>query len=103
MSCFVYQLVAPRPTFAQTMTDGEAALMQEHGRYWIDLVRKGIVIVFGPVADPKGTWGLAVLEADNEIQAHAYGANDPAVKASVGFAFEVHRMPQVTLRTSVSK
>jgi len=101
--CFVYKLVAPRPTFAQTMTDSEAALMREHGRYWIDLVGKGVVIVFGPVADPKGTWGLAVLEADNEIQADACGANDPAIKAGVGFSFEIHRMPQVTLRTSVSK
>jgi len=90
--CFVYRLVAPRPTFAQTMTDSEAAL-----------VGKGVVIVFGPVADPKGTWGLAVLEADNEIQADACGANDPAIKAGVGFSFEIHRMPQVTLRTSVSK
>src|SRR6516164_6319233 len=98
MSYFVYKLVAPRPTFAQTMTEGEATLMQEHGRYWIDLVGKGIVIVFGPVADPRGTWGLAFIEADDESQARAYGANDPAIRADVGFIFEVYPMPQVTLR-----
>jgi len=101
MSYFVYKLVAPRPTFAQTMTDAEAALMQRHGAYWIDLVGRGIVIVFGPVADPKGTWGLAVIEADNESHAHTYGENDPATKADVGFQFEVYRMPQATLRKSV--
>jgi len=102
MGCFVYKLIAPRPTFAQTMTAQEATLMQEHGRYWVDLVGKGIVVVFGPVADPAGTWGLAVIETDAEGRARAYGANDPAVKAGVGFAFELHPMPQVTVRKAAS-
>jgi len=101
MSYFVYKLVAPRPTFAQTMTEGEAALMQEHGRYWDDLVAKGFVVVFGPVADPTGTWGLAVIEADSDSRARAYAANDPAVKAGVGFLFEDYSMPRATLRKSV--
>src|SRR5262249_19781178 len=89
MGCFVYKLIAPRSTFAQTMTAQEAALRQEHGRSWGDLVARGIVVVFGPVPDPAGTWGLAVIETDAEGRARAYGADDPAVKAGVGFSFEL--------------
>jgi uncharacterized protein YciI len=100
MSCFVYKLIAPRSTFAQTMTAQEAALMQAHGRYWVDLVGKGTVVVFGPVADPAGTWGLAVIETDTEEDARTYAANDPAVTADIGFRFEVYPMTRVTLRTS---
>ena len=82
------------------MTGEEATLMQEHGEYWIDLVGKGIVIVFGPVDDPRGTWGLAVIEADDESQARAYGANDPAIKAGIGFLFELYPMPRAAVRKS---
>src|SRR5262249_1428849 len=45
---------------AQTMTSQEAALMQEHGRYWVDLVGKGIVVVFGPVRFRKVRVAAAV-------------------------------------------
>jgi uncharacterized protein YciI len=83
------------------MTEGEAALMQEHGEYWIDLVAKGSVIVFGPVADPRGMWGLAVIEADDESQVRAYGANDPAIKAGIGFLFEIYPMPRAAVRKPV--
>jgi uncharacterized protein len=40
------------------MTPAEAKLMQEHSAYWHDLMKKGLVIVFGPVSDPKGTYGI---------------------------------------------
>jgi len=56
--------------------------------------------VFGPVADPAGTWGLAVIETDTEEKARTHGANDPALLADMGFRFEVYPMPRVTLRTS---
>jgi len=54
---FVCRLLPPRPTFLADMTDEERALMQAHGLYWRERMAEGKVIVFGPVADPKGPWG----------------------------------------------
>jgi hypothetical protein len=57
---FLCKLVPPRPTFAQDMTEAETKLMQEHVMYWKELAGRGIAVVFGPVADPKGhgAWRL---------------------------------------------
>jgi hypothetical protein len=41
-----------RDAFAQDMTDSEAKLMQQYVVYWKGLMDRGLVIVFGPVADP---------------------------------------------------
>jgi len=65
--------------------------MQEHALYWKDLTVKRIAVAFGPVLDPKGVWGLAIVEAANEQDVRALGANDPAIKA--GLRFEVYPMP----------
>lgn len=93
---FLYQLIPPRPTFAQDMTETERKVMQEHALYWKDLTDKRIAVAFGPVLDPKGVWGLAIVEAANEQDVRALGANDPAVKA--GLTFEVYPMPGAIVR-----
>ena len=49
------------------MKEAEAKLMQEHVAYWEGLMERGLVIVFGPVADPKGTNGVAILELGEEV------------------------------------
>ena len=48
--------------------------------YWKDLSDRRIAIIFGPVLDPKGTWGLAIVEVASEPEAHILGRNDPAVR-----------------------
>ena len=98
MGYFVYKLIAPRPTFAQDITDAEAKLLKVHGKYWSDLADRGIAVLFGPVLDPKGAWGLAVVETKDEAAANALGVNDPAIKADAGFRFEVYPMSQAILR-----
>ena len=62
------------------MTHEERAIMQQHVVYWRDLMVKGMVIVFGPVMDPKVVYGLGVIEAENEHEVKAFIANDPANK-----------------------
>jgi len=94
---FLCKLIPPRPTFAQDMTDAEAKLMQQHVAYWKGLMDRGLVIVFGPVADPRGAYGVAILELEEE-DANALGMNDPTIKANVGFHFEVHPMDRTVLR-----
>jgi uncharacterized protein YciI len=75
---FVLKLVPCRPTFAQDMTAEERAIMMQHVAYFKDLMDKGMVIVYGPVMDPKGVYGLGVIEVDDEAQVQAIIANDPA-------------------------
>jgi len=64
MKYFLFKLIPPRSTFAQDMTETEAKLMQEHAVYWKGLMDRGLVIIFGPVADPKGTYGVAIVEVE---------------------------------------
>jgi uncharacterized protein YciI len=91
MKQFLCKLIPPRPTFAQDMTEVERKIMQEHVVYWKGLSDRRIAIIFGPVLDPKGTWGVAIVEVASEPGAHILGRNDPAVQA--GLTFEVYPMP----------
>jgi uncharacterized protein YciI len=95
---FLYKLIPPRPTFAADMTDAEAAVMAEHVLYWHDLISSGTAIAFGPVADPAGAWGLAVVTAREADEVHALGAKDPAVGSGLA-TFEVHPMPDAIARS----
>jgi uncharacterized protein YciI len=90
---FAYKLIPPRRTFAHDMTDAEAQVMGRHGAYWSDLVRQGTALVFGPVLDPDGTWGLAVVRAASSEDVEALGTGDPAVAEGVA-TFVVCDMPQ---------
>ncbi|WP_426671122.1 YciI family protein [Mucilaginibacter sp. McL0603] len=67
-----------RPTFAQDMTDAERAIMQQHVTYWGDLMSKGMVVVYGPVMDPSGAYGIGVVETKDEEQLKELIKNDPA-------------------------
>ncbi|MDE2196523.1 MAG: hypothetical protein KGJ56_04990 [Gammaproteobacteria bacterium] len=97
MNYFLYKLNAPRRTFPADMTPAERQLMQEHAVYWRGLMKKNLVIAFGPVADPKGAYGIAIIRLQDATDANSLGANDPVIKADTGFSFEVHPMPSVVL------
>lgn len=77
---FLYRLLPPRPTFAQDMSPDEAAVMERHGAYWQDLVDRDVAVAFGPVLDPAGVWGLALLDTDDEGAVRGLGEGDPAVQ-----------------------
>ncbi len=59
---------------------------------------RGIAVVFGPVADRNGAWGVAIVEVEDEAAAHAPAANDPTVKSDRNFKFEIYSMPIAVLR-----
>lgn len=65
------------------MTEAEKKIMTEHGAYFTDLMNRGIAIVFGPVFDPKGVWGLGIVEAENEDQVRILMADDPSIKSGL--------------------
>ena len=87
-SLFLFRLVPPRADFAQTMTAGEQQAMAGHMQYWRQLLADGKVVVYGPVADPEGVWGLGVLRAADRAEVLALGERDPSVRAGVN-TFEV--------------
>jgi len=96
MPHFFLKLIAPRPNFANDMNEQEEALMQQHFAYWKGWQNAGDVLVFGPVLDPKGPYGMGVVSAADEAGARAFAAADPAMKANVGFAYEIYPMRAVT-------
>ena len=98
MGYFLYKLIPPRPTFAQDITEAEAKVMQKHAAYWSSLTDGGTAVVFGPVADPKGVWGLAIVDVEDDAAARALGTNDPAMNSGLNFELEVYPMPQAKLR-----
>ncbi|MFY9786345.1 MAG: ATPase, partial [Pseudolabrys sp.] len=61
MPHFFLKLIAPRPTSAMEMNDAEKKLMEEHARYWKGRQDVGEVLVFDPVLDPKGPFGMGIL------------------------------------------
>jgi uncharacterized protein YciI len=89
---FLYKLIPPRPTFDQDMNEAESAIMARHVAYWQELTQRGTSIVFGPVGDPAGPWGLAVVEAETNEQVQALGEADPAIASGLAL-FEVCPMP----------
>ena len=91
---FLVRLIAPRPTFLQDMTKDERDMMIAHGAYWRTRLAAGEVVVFGPVADPVGAWGIGVVKAADEAAVRAFEASDPAISAGGGFRYEILPMVQ---------
>lgn len=88
---FVFRLTPPRPTFPADMTEAEAATMREHIAYWSDLLDRGVAVVFGPVADHAGEWGLAVAEVTGAEHAERLRSEDPVTRAGLA-TIEIHPM-----------
>jgi uncharacterized protein YciI len=95
---FLCKLIGPRPTFPGDATPAEGAAMKEHVAYWQELLDKGTAIVFGPVAEPTGVWGLAVIRVSSAAEADAITANDPTVRSDLGFRFDAYPMLRAVTR-----
>jgi uncharacterized protein YciI len=91
MATFVFRLKASRPNFALDMSDEERAIMGRHAAHWQPLVDAGAMVAFGPILDGTGSWGLGVVEADDEDEIRALAADDPAVTTGTA-ELEVGRM-----------
>lgn len=77
---FALKLIPPRPSFPKDMTPEEQEIMQQHSLYWTNLMGTGIVVVYGPVMDPNGTYGFGIVEVDHEEQAMNITIEDPAAR-----------------------
>jgi uncharacterized protein YciI len=74
---YVYRLIPPRPTFQRDMTYVERAVMARHAEYLTALVERADVVVYGPVVDATGSWGLAVIHAGSQDAVRALADADP--------------------------
>jgi hypothetical protein len=84
---FVCRLIT-RPDFATTMTDAERAVMHDHVAYWRGRLERRAALLFGPVLDPAGVWGLVIACASDADELAGITAADPAVISGIG-RFEV--------------
>ena len=98
MILYLCRLVPPRPaTFAIDMSPEEAEIMQKHVRYWQVHAASGRVLVFGPVADPEGAFGIAVIVAEEGEELTHLCKDDPAIKSNCGFQYKLHLIPRHVL------
>lgn len=91
---FFCRLLPPRPSFAMDLTPDELAAMRRHAAYWTSLLARGTAIVFGPVADPAGPWGMGVLRLRAGESLESFVSQDPAILADIGLRYETTPMPK---------
>ena len=95
------RLLGPRATFPGDMTPEEAELMGLHGAYWRELTMAGTAVAFGPVLDPAGTYGLAVVRAVDDAEVQRIADADPVIRADAGFRIEIAPMMALVTRDDV--
>jgi uncharacterized protein YciI len=98
MAYILCRLHAPRPTFPADMTAAEGEAMAAHGTYWAREAAAGQAIAVGPVFDPAGAWGFALVDVADEAAARALTDADPIVTASLGFHYDHLPVPSLILR-----
>jgi uncharacterized protein YciI len=92
---FFLRLNPPRPTFPGDITPEEQIIMKNHAEYWRSLMDKGTVLIFGPVMDPKGTFGMGILEVENEQEIKDFITKDPVIINRLG-KYEYYPMRAVS-------
>jgi hypothetical protein len=96
MPHFFCKLIAPRPTFPFDMNEDEKALMGQHAGYWAEMCKDGAVLIYGPVMDANGPFGMGVFEGADEAEVRRRVAADPVMKAGIGFRVEITPMNAMT-------
>lgn len=91
MPVFALRLKAPRPRFAQTLTDSERQIMGRHAAHWRPYLERGDMVAFGPVLTDDDSYGLAVVETDDEQALRDFAAEDPVVTTGTA-SFEIGRL-----------
>ena len=81
---FVFRLLCPRPNFALDMSAEERDIMARHAAHWQPYIDSGQMVVFGPILDSTGSWGLAVVESNDEQALRSFAEQDPVVTTGTG-------------------
>jgi uncharacterized protein YciI len=91
MPTFVLRLIAPRPNFAETMTDPEREIMNRHAAHWRLYLERGDMVVFGRVLTDEDSYGLAVVDTGDEQALREFATQDPVVTTGTA-VFEIGRL-----------
>ena len=97
MSTFVFRLKPPRPNFALDMSAEEREVMGRHAAHWQPYIESGQMVIFGPVLDSTGSWGIGVVESDDEDELREFASRDPVVTTGTG-SIELGKMLQGFVR-----
>jgi uncharacterized protein len=79
------------------MTDAEREIMGRHAAHWQTYLERGDMVVFGPVLTDEDSFGLAVVETDDEQALREFAAEDPVMTTGTA-AFEFGRLAQGHVR-----
>ena len=71
--------------------------MGDHAAYWTALAERGTAILFGPVGDPNGVWGLGVLAVEDEKEVQFITSHDPVMRSGIGAIYEILPMLKVVI------
>ena len=93
---FYLKLNPPRLSFTKDMTEAERAVMQAHALYWMPYVQDGTLLVLGPVADPKGGFGISIAGVTDKSILDELVSKDPANGLC---SYEIYPMRAVTKST----
>jgi len=99
MAHYLLRLCGPRPTFPDDATDQEREVMRLHAEYWQSQIDARTAIAVGPVFDPAGAWGMALVETDSAEQAQRLGEEDPVTLSGLGFRYTLANIPSIMLRS----
>ena len=97
MAYFFLKLLGPRPSFPFDITDEERAAMGQHTAYWTKKVAEKVAHAVGPVFDPKGAFGMGLIECDTLEDAVKLTEEDPVALSGLGFKWEISPMPAAIL------
>ena len=84
---WIYVVRPARPDFVKTKTSAEEKLVAKHFDYLTDLLHASKLILAGPCLD--GAFSLVILRVENEAEARALVAQDPAVAGGI-FTADLH-------------
>lgn len=80
---FLIRIQPVRATFVHDATKEEGKIMGEHFGYLKKLAADGKVVLAGPSINDEKTFGLIVVEVDNEAEARKIMEGDPSFKAGI--------------------
>lgn len=100
MAHFMLKLTAPRASFPADASAEELAAMVAHSAYWREMAAVGAAIAVGPVFDPSGPFGMAIVDCVDEARAQDLSDGDPVIRAGLGFRYDVFAIPSLILRSA---
>src|SRR5688572_17041294 len=80
---FLIRIEPARTTFMSDATKEEQQLMGLHFQYLKNLMGEGKIVLAGPSINGAKTFGLIIVEVENEAEARAIMEGDPSYKAGV--------------------